>query len=240
VANSVFVQVEDIEPFVPSHLPGASGMWPSGTRVRYRIASLPTTRPAIDLATMSRIMSAAFTAWKSSGHLPIDFVEVTNDPCEIIVKWENFAGTGLDGFLARSDYPPPSGTTPNEIAFNDDLSISWAVGNVNAFEYDLGFIALHEVGHAIGLAHSTSHQVVMTESVGIGPGIGLAPADTTAAGLLYAQPIKNTLASAFLRLLGAKAGSRRALCGSIAAGAATVSLSQAAPLRRAGGQAGST
>ena len=232
------MSVQNVQIIVPTHLPGTSGLWPVGTKVRYRIGSLPANRPAINLSTMSQIMSDAFNAWKSSGHLPIDFVEVTAEPCEIVVNWERFAGIGLDGILARTDDPPAAGTSPNVIAFNDDPAISWAASSVNGFDYDLRYIALHEVGHAIGLAHSTSHEVVMSDSIGLGPGFGLQVADITAAGLLYAHRVKNALAGRLLQLLGVRAGARRVLCGSVAAGAAALAL-QAAPQRLVGGQAGS-
>lgn len=204
-----------VSPFVP--LLPAADRWPAG-QVRYRIMSVPTTRPSIDIAAMSTIMKTAFARWKNAANLPLEFVEVPTDPCDIAVVWERFQGTGRDGFLATADFPPKRGTSPNVIAFNDDSTIPWAINdNVGRFDFNLAFIALHEVGHAIGLAHSAFDMVVMSDTIGMGAGFGLAPADMTAAGKLYAHPFKTAIFGAVSHLFGIRSHSHREFCGDLAA-----------------------
>jgi hypothetical protein len=65
---------------------------------------------------------------------------------------------GTNGVLAFTLLPPAynGGTNAGDIVFNS--SYAWGINNGN---YDIETVALHEIGHALGLAHSTSTTAVM-------------------------------------------------------------------------------
>lgn len=110
----------------------------------------------------------AFNTW--SEVVPLTFVEVgMDDRPDIVVDWRpaadpdyNMVGTTL----AHADYPPGCSSTalPKPLHF-DDEEHNWVVGPVSG-SFDIETVALHEIGHLIGLAHSTLPSAVMYRSVG--------------------------------------------------------------------------
>ena len=66
-------------------------------------------------------------------------------------------GHFADGVLAHAYNPHSSNSFPGEIHFNEDKNwVTTTTGGVN-----LRAVALHEIGHAIGIKHSNAAQAVM-------------------------------------------------------------------------------
>ncbi len=96
----------------------------------------------------------AFSTWQAQTRLY--FIEACSAlDADIVISWE--VGDHGDGYpfsgstLAHAFYPPPnSGSLAGDIHFND--TFDWKVaGNV---PYDVETVALHEMGHSLGLAHT--------------------------------------------------------------------------------------
>jgi len=111
-------------------------------------------------------IALAFAAW--SAVADIQFVEVADNGLP-----SNLAGAqgdirigahdfdGAYGTLAHAYYPPPNGTTiAGDLHF--DSEETWSCTPAGGI--DIGIVALHEIGHSIGLRHSYSGLAVMNPS----------------------------------------------------------------------------
>lgn len=112
----------------------------------------------------------AFQTWAAV--TPLTFTEVSvDDNPDIQIGWRPADDTDLSmvgGTLAHADFPPGCGvvtdTLPKPIHF-DDSEHRWRIGSFpNSF--DIETVALHEIGHILGLAHSDVPDAVMFASVG--------------------------------------------------------------------------
>lgn len=107
----------------------------------------------------------AFGVWRTQA-FPFNFFPVSIDDGPMIVirfvtgfHFDDKAFNGPDGDLAHA-FPPvyPIAGLAGDIHFDDDES--WGVPDLPS-KYDLITVAIHEIGHALGLGHSPNKSSIM-------------------------------------------------------------------------------
>lgn len=103
----------------------------------------------------------AFNTWQTNSTL--SFIRVYSSDADIIVRWltgDHGDGSPFDGpggVLAHAFFPYPSGGSyAGQLHFDDDEN--WSVDSTGI---DVESIALHEIGHVLGINHSTVLNAVM-------------------------------------------------------------------------------
>ncbi len=139
----------------------------------------------ISNADHQQAIRAAFQAWENVAD--IDFVEITDSgQTDIRLGWDTIDGPfGVVGEASTSGSRTTStlfSMTEAEIRF--DMAENWTTGSAGANEVGLYQVALHEIGHAIGLNHVSDPNTIMHAS-NISGLSGLATGDIQGAQLMY-------------------------------------------------------
>jgi hypothetical protein len=171
---------------------------------------LPT--PDLPLALQHAALIAALDVWGSTAALTFTETFSAGQPRSLDFNFQT--GGFSPGILAFAFFPAPPNSEPiaGDVFFNEDFT--WEVGNDLGFAaFDLVLIAVHEIGHSLGLNHSTTANAVMRPFVSSGDVFdGLHTDDIAGIESLYAAvpvPEPSTLTLVSAGLIALASASRR-------------------------------
>jgi len=144
--------------------------------------------PTLDFALDSQhgALITALDAWASVAALTFTEAPLAGQPRSSDF---NFETSGFSpNFLAFGYFPSPPNSEPiaGDIFFNDNFL--WEFGNgLGPAAFDFELLAVHEIGHALGLGHSTTANAVMRPFFSASDVfVGFHPDDVAGINSLYA------------------------------------------------------
>jgi hypothetical protein len=131
-----------------------------GVALRFAFESLPSR---LDAATAGGEIERAFREWERYAKLAFSAGTDPAGPRTIAIRFaagahgDAYPFDGRGGMLAHTFYPAPPNSEPVAGNMHFDDTEDWHIG----VSVDLFTVALHEAGHALGLAHSDQPGAVM-------------------------------------------------------------------------------
>lgn len=149
------------------------------------------------------VIESAFDTWASVADLNFEFVTHSDSTSgDIVFGAETMDGThGTLAHALTSYYPSSQEIISSGIHF--DLSENWSLDGTPANnEIDFFTVALHEIGHALGLDHSADQNALMYPSYTLGTVKSLGADDIEGIGVLYGVSAVPEPSTYLLFLLG--------------------------------------
>jgi len=151
----------------------------------YYISTVPASI-GLDQATVDAVFEKALDIWASVADISFTETAQANQSNSIDFSFRSIDGRG--GALAQAYFPNDRnrGSIAGDVQI--DLAETWEVGNSRGgAAFDLLYVTVHELGHSLGLDHSTVVGSVMYASVSATTQfVALAAADIVSIQQLYA------------------------------------------------------
>lgn len=129
---------------------GWDGPGQGSANLTYYIGPTPSY---LDRAEAEAAIETALAQWAAVASITFTRTTLPNQPRSIDFTFGAIDGSG--GILAQAYFPSDINAEPVAGDIQFDSSETWEVGNANGSSaFDLVLVAVHEIGHALGLDHS--------------------------------------------------------------------------------------
>jgi hypothetical protein len=140
---------------------GWDGPGAGSSDLLYTIGTVPDD---LDREQVESTIEAALDVWSDVADVNFRPTTERGQADAIDFKFKSLDGPG--GTLARAYFPDDLNRNPIAGDVEFDIGDPWEVGNeLGSAAYDLMLVAVHEIGHALGLSHSHSEAAVMHHAV---------------------------------------------------------------------------
>ena len=158
-ANQRRLGVEQLEQRLCLASVGWDGPGRGGAELSYHIGSTGS----LDREVVESTIEAALKVW--SDVADITFTETSRSGQRDSLDFNFTRIDGRGGTLAQAYFPDDVNRSRVAGDVQFDTSESWEVGGRQSRAFDLMLVAVHEIGHALGLDHDHHHDSVLRASV---------------------------------------------------------------------------